>query len=378
LDLLTGTKVRSRRAFSGWALDAAITLDEVSPGILRFVTTASVLRRQAVFAVLADVAHEGAEEIAARLRPLLPDGSPLIADHLAAISTVLMTRRVRDITQAIYGPVEGLVGILGRLGDKPLHPGTYRTIVSILSQPEHRTRAKVLRQMEKVAASAPSILLALQSPFILSSVAECFRSVEQVLEFRSAVDLIRRVVPQVTELELAKSIADLGPDARLDDWTIRWINKAECFLVAPPIQDDGELVGLRSAKALRDAGKRYSNCLATKVGPCAVGRYGYAEYLPGAVIEMVSLSQGQWVLNGIYGPNNLPVDTAMAHRVYRKLQAAGVLVPARVAHGKPWNAVARLMGIGVFDGTELEALEEEEPDDLQAAVDELTRAFEAA
>ena len=381
LDLFPETKRRAARSFTGWSLNAAISCDEAHPGFLRFLTTASPLRRQAIFGALALVSYDGPEAIAARLHHFILHDRPPISDPLAVIATVLMTRRARDISRALYGPVEGLVGVFGRLGDKPMHPTTYRTIVSLLSKPEHRDRARVLRQVETIPASAPAVLLALKPPFLLPKLLECFNSAEQVMQFQSAIGLIQRVVPTVTEFELAKSISDLGPDARLDDWLERWLHKAERFPFSPPIHDDGELVVLRSAKAMRDAAARFSNCLATKIGFCIVGRNAYVEYLPEpAIIELVGLSQGHWMLCGIYGPDNGPVDLDTAHAIHRKIKSAGILTPARVAHAKPFNAVARLMNIREFDGLELHALEDDDhqADDLEAMVEQVIRDFEAA
>ncbi len=377
MDLFPETKTRAARSFTGWSLNAAISCDEAHPGFLRFCVTSSALRRQIIFGALALVSYEGAEAIAARLRPLIRHDRPPISDPLAVIATVLMTRRVRDISRALYGPVEGLVGVFGRLGDKPLHPVTYRTIVSLLSKPEHRARAKVLRQMQTVPASAPAVLLALKPPFLLPNLLECFRSVEEVTQFQSAIDLVQCVVPNVTQVELAKSIADLGPDAKLDDWCERWLHKSQRFPFVPPIRDDGEFVVLRSAKAMRDAAARFRNCLATKVGFCIVGRNAYVEYQPTpAIIELVGLSQGHWMLCGIYGPDNGAVDTDTAQAIHRKIQSAGILTPARVAHAKPYNAVARMMNIREFDGLELDVLEDD--NELDALMEQVARDFEWA
>ncbi len=369
------------RAFNGWALSILISYDEIHPGILRFAMAAGPLRRQATFLVLSSCHHEGPEGIASRLGSLIPHAGTADADPRARVAQVLMTRqiRVRDLVRVAYGPLEGLVGVLGRLGTSPLHPATYRTIVSILSQPEHRVRAKILRQMDKVAPSMPAVLLALKPPFVLTNLVEGLRSVEQVADFKTTIDLILSLVPQVTELELAKSLADVKPE-KLDDWAMRWLDKAGLFPVSPPICDNGDFAVLGSAQAMQEAAARFNNCLATKIRFCVVGRQAYVEYLPEpAIIEVLSLSPNHWLLTGIYGPNNRPIDTATAHTIHRKLEAAGILSPARVAQAKPYNAVARLLGISQFDGLELDVLEEDAgPDDLQAIVNEVARELHAA
>ena len=65
-------------------------------------------------------------------------------------------RRVRDLLHAAYGPVDGLLGALKRLGDDPLPRESYRDLMSVLTEPEHRVRAKVLEQMSEHHVRPPN------------------------------------------------------------------------------------------------------------------------------------------------------------------------------------------------------------------------------
>src|SRR5688500_2734429 len=148
------SKTRRPRPIDGWALSGLIELDEARPGTLRFLLSASALRRQAFF-ITSSLLRNGVDEVASRLRPLCadqPQPSPL-----AEVASVLATCRVRDIVRALYGDVEGLVGALGRLGHDPLHPLAYRSLVSLLSDPQHRARAMVLKQVEKTTPTMISV-----------------------------------------------------------------------------------------------------------------------------------------------------------------------------------------------------------------------------
>jgi hypothetical protein len=82
------------------------------------------------------------------------------------------------------------------------------------------------------------------------------------------------------------------------------------------------------------------------------------------------------MLCGIYGPDNGAVDTDTAQAIHRKIQSAGILTPARVAHAKPYNAVARMMNIREFDGLELDVLEDD--NELDALMEQVARDFEWA
>jgi hypothetical protein len=83
-------------------------------------------------------------------------------------------------------------------------------------------------------------------------------------------------------------------------------------------------------------------------------------------------------LDGIFGVGNSRVEGEFARTIRLKLVAGGVLLPARFAHGQPYNSVAKMIGLYDFD-RHVQALEDwaDEPD-LQAMADEVAREFEAA
>src|SRR5687767_14139922 len=173
MEAFAASKTRRPRPIDGWALSALIELDDARPGTLRLALSGSALRRQAFFITLS-LLRNGVEEVAGRLRPLCADQTK--TTPLAEVASVLATCRVRDIGRALYGDVEGLVGALGRLGHAPLHPLTYRRLVAILTRPEHRHRAKVLRQVPRITSSTLSVLMALKPPFVLPELVERFHS----------------------------------------------------------------------------------------------------------------------------------------------------------------------------------------------------------
>jgi hypothetical protein len=127
------------RPFQGWALEAIAEADKVRSGILRIALSASSLRRQTMFLVLASLDWVTPETMATNLRNLNIEGGPSNATPLQVISHALVAcRRVRDLLHAAYGPVDGLIGALKRLGDDPLPRGSYGDLMSVLAEPKHR------------------------------------------------------------------------------------------------------------------------------------------------------------------------------------------------------------------------------------------------
>lgn len=373
MQTLTGSSTPKPRPFDSCAISSTIPYDEAVPGTLRQILCASSLRRQCWFHALAFL-HLDFPEYAFRLSTLAAPQA-WTANQTAEIARILTTRRVRDIVNALHGPVDGLVGVLARLGDQPLLPTTYGAIVSLLLEPEHRARAKVLRRQPEITSSTVSVLLALQMPWIRSDLVGYLKTTEQVGQFTAAVELIQNLVPEVTDDALVQS---LSADVTLSQWVTRWIKKASQFPVSPPVPEGGEFVVLDSAQAIHDAATRYRNCLRGRVGYVATGRSAFVEHRPSeTIIELQSLSEGRWLLETVNGPGNRRVDPAAARAICLKLQAAGILVRAHLAHAEKYTSTARLLRITSRDGIDNDEEYDGELEfrDLDAELDEIAREF---
>jgi hypothetical protein len=308
-----------------------------------------------MFLVLASLEWDSSEAVASHLKNIASDENLPSDDPLSIISHALTTcRRVRVVLNALYGPVDGLLGALKRLGDEPLPKDSYRTLMSLLTEPEHRARAKVLRQMSRITANHVTTLMWLEEPFILKELVEKLRP-KDVSQFWLAIGLIHQLVPEATTEDLVASLRSLQPSADLNRWVQKQVSRATCFPVALSGLDK-TFTPLTSAEAIRAKALQYQNCLRTELGEVALGRKYFLEYRPApAIVELTALSEGRWVcLDGIYGPKNASLDPGTKRHIRRKLQASGVLVYARHAEASRWNSVARLLGIHDHDDPVLE------------------------
>jgi hypothetical protein len=350
--LIEPTEIRTFQPhpITGWALDPLTRCDEACPGILRRALVGSPLRRQTIFMALGHLTTSNPEDLATKLRLLVCGDSTDPTCPLAIIGQALMTVRVRDLLRALYGPVEGLIGTLSRLGFDPLAPEDYWRLTQIHTDPRHRSRARILRSLRTVTGQNIRTLLALQPPYLLPILVRRLSSIRQVDDFQCSIDLIKRLVPEVTDAALVASLNSLRPSTHIHEWVTRWLHRATVFLNDPPIQDDGEYVLLNSATAIRDAARRFSNCLARdRLVHCALGREGYVEHLPSqTLVELRLLNRGA-VLEELHGVRNSSVGTEAARAIIKGLQDRGVLIPAQLAQASANNRVARFARI--FDLT---------------------------
>lgn len=348
-----------------WVLDRLVACDEVYPGVLRRFFTTSNLRRQCICLALSNFQIDDPKKLADRLRPSGDDHGNQYIDAFALIGHAILTYRARNIVRTLYPGAQGLIGILTKLGAEPLNMQDYRALVELHTQPRHRSRLNALRQIKRITPTIIQTVLNLEPPYALHSVVRRIQGPEAARDFARTIELIKRINPQAGDHALVASLKALGTTSSIADWVNRWLGKATQFLVRAPMPDDDAFKCLSSASKMKDAGRRFGNCLETKIGAAALSRTCFIEYRPiPTIIELARLNRG-FLLDGLYGPSNARPDPSALRAIYPRLEAAGVLMFSRQT-----DAVARLAGIYDFSRNHIDILEsaDENPDcELRAA-----------
>src|SRR3954471_22350533 len=132
---------RDPKPFSGWAMAKAAVLDRAGArGLVADLLTASTLRRQAAFVVLATVNLDEPGPFLGRL------GEPI-----ASLGDVIRFRRARDLIAAAFAITPeavpaGFERALIRVGDDPLRrEHLYARLFAIISEEPHGPKAHALR-----------------------------------------------------------------------------------------------------------------------------------------------------------------------------------------------------------------------------------------
>jgi hypothetical protein len=332
------------RPIGGWSLRRLMVLDEAYPGVLRRSLQFSPLRRQAAFSVLAALDLNRPHHLAHRLGTLAQADNEDTTAPLRLIGRVLLDARVRDILVAVHGRVEGLIGALSRCGHDHLRICDYSSLLVMLQEPRLADHAKVLRHVPKITSGLIDALEVLEPPFVILPLVNLLCGKESAEQFIQGLDLLRRVAPDVTDTQLLQSLIALPGDTHLSVWLKRWLSQAATFPVQPPCVDGSEFVILNSAEKLTDASRRFSNCVSERIILCALGRLLYLEHrATQTIIELSVLDQG-FLLEGLYGPKNVPPSASTVLTIRDKLTSIGVLMPARLAQAARFNGVARHTG----------------------------------
>lgn len=353
--LVIKTNRRAAASYSGWALELAIGLDIACPGLLAESFHFGQQRRQALFLVLALAKILGTDEVAAHLRAA--EGMSEFAR--AAPTTVLgeavlRLRRPRDLVRAVLaGPPVGLLGTLARLGDEPIGgPRTYYELARLhLSRdPADRRRVKVLGQIAGNLLGAQIEIVSALDPVLLHpALVGCLTELCQVQQLQSALTYIRARCSGATDDAIRASLKRLKPGGHHGDLVKFWAARFDRPPIEIDLRDDPSLVVLGSAAALINAGRRYRNCLATRVNAVFLGAFVYVEIgssqgdMSGFVAELRNTNQG-FFLEGLYAANNRSVHPEPALIAREKLTACGVALLAHAPGDRaPVVAAARLL-----------------------------------
>jgi hypothetical protein len=334
---------------SGWALDVILRLDDAQSGFLRFLHTASDLRRQCVYFALTELDWDRPEVFANRI------ARASVASHqkqdapLSVIASGLMGMRVRDIIHDVFGSEpKGLLGALSRCGHAPLDDFNYPLLRAIYDDPKNTARAALLRTVSEISDETLQVVWRLPPALLRKEVLNQIKMAADIKQYLPALELIERLHPTITEEDLAFSFSQMPKRASIGSWVRRWIEKAEFLPLSLPFAGDETLRPLVSGTDIKAVAHRYQNCLRHRIGDVALGRACYYEHAEGAIAELKAMSDGHWLLDGIYGPKNEHASPSIVCSVRNKLESAGVLVPVANVQGADHVAIANLLGLYEF------------------------------
>ncbi len=235
----------------------------------------------------------------------------------------LMDLPVRKaIAVALENAPAGLRRALEHLGEIAWSPEDYRALVQLLADP---APAKTLRHAEAIAPDLVRALAALPPDLReVGGVALRVTPAQAALLAETHAVLARRLSPQVLA-------------ARVAAWGQAQTPKALFTLVVedfrrelPPAPHPGteRLRPLETAAAIRDAARRYRNCLSDYLDSAVDQRAAIYEWqpAPGAVVELRPDTFFGWRLDQARLRNNQAVDETTREAIVAELRGMGVHV----------------------------------------------------
>jgi len=241
----------------------------------------------------------------------------------AAVGDGLLAGRLRGAIRAVADPAPaGLERALGRLGETAWTGAAYRKLLELLAD---RKAAKLLRHAEVIDADAVGRLAGLPAPMgreLHLSLVITDDGAAAVSEACGAIAF--RCGPAAADAAAARW-ADAETEAALFD-AVREDLYPEP--PAPPHPGTARLKPLATKAELREAARRYGNCLAGRVNHAVSGFSAYYEWTeaPGAVVEVSRDAVFGWRLEEAKGPSNAVLAKDVREALTSELALMGVYV----------------------------------------------------
>lgn len=310
----------------GWPLPLVAEVETACPGFLLHSFRAKPKWRQAVFLFLAIMGLGRADEFLLRANgSALDQPWPSV---LRELGQSLMTMGAKEITVATIGDVpNGLAGALAKLGVGPmLSPTHYQILLQLLLGDDliTRQRAKTLLQLHRLNADIIEVVLMVDTVGLIPDLVPRLGSMDRVHRLNAALKSLRAIAGAEDDA-LRQSLEDRATSFRLHEFVNSWVPSVSSLppsCAALEAHPDFERVVPASATLV---GKRFSNCLSSKVHDLLTGVWSAWVWTPGDLIVTLTEVEQGFVLSGVFGHDNYPPSDEHTSKVREVLAEAGVI-----------------------------------------------------
>lgn len=307
---------------------------------------ASTERRQVVFAIAAHGWLDHPEAIVAQLAP------DRLHQSRAALSEVLITHDLRSLVRAAFGHCpDGYLGGLRRAGpDAFSRPEMYSKYFALFADPAVRNRRKIAQHLGSITEAKIEMLLEVDAALLNVSFFSRLSSIEEVRAINSALAAVRSVSDREHDAALVAAATDGGDDRKVEQFITAWIRR--CRFPALPFEADPGF----GVSPIQDAGRllmkslQYRNCARGlhRVVDAIAGRSAYVVYEPNgqptAMALLYRLTNGGWLVEGVYGVSNSRVPAEVQRPFRAWLESRGVTSLDRPKLTAEWKTVLSLVG----------------------------------
>jgi len=229
-------------------------------------------------------------------------------------------------------PPAGLIRVLSRLGAAPMPAESYRLLLSLMQEPQAR---KVLTHEKKISRRMLDGLNNLPPAIRMPRLARIAGRTEDCERLSYALAAVRRLRQDLDDSAIRNSLKAVQ---EADD-VFRWLEHmlSRCPFAAPPWDGDGELTLVRNRQQLREAAKRFNNCLASHHMTDAVLGRKFFYVWEGAepcVAEICRDDLVGWRLGEVEGADNTAPDPDVRAAIAARFAALGI-----ADFGRSGNAV---------------------------------------
>jgi hypothetical protein len=336
---------RTPRAITApWALEPVASL---GPEFLHWlICKASVVRRQAVFAVAAKGWLAEPEGIIAQVAPdLLPQAR-------TGLARLLMVGDLPPIIAAAFGVCpHSYVSGLSRLGpDAFSEPGLHLDFHRLYSDRALKDRRRIGQHLGRLTEDRLRMLMELDGALVHGSVLRRDLPIERMRDINAALQAVRSASTPDDEESLMAALRESGEQREIDELLRSWIRRCRFPALPFAADEDAGVFPIQDALELMSRSLTYRNCARSihRAVDVICGRAAYVAYEPGgtptAMAMLLPFNTGGWVVEGIYGVGNghLSADQKVPLKAW--LAERGVASVQRPVMSPDWQAVLKLAG----------------------------------
>jgi hypothetical protein len=309
------------------------------------------------FAVLAAVSKEGGFAIAERLTLKLgnPEG---VGNALANLASLIVSADPKALVTALFGTnPDGFDSLLKRVGNTafPNQGELYASLWGVYDRHEEVTA--ILAQVPgQISLATIETILSLDPIALNPLIVEHVGGPKIAKRLSSCIRTIRKCCPDVSDLEIKQSLSAIGSTFALDHWIMRFLTRRLTQLPYNPAVavDDPDFRPLTTGPDFLLEGRRFRNCLKTKIGLAVAGKAGYfvTRGPEDIVVEVRRLTScPHWIVTDVKGYANRALNDQEWQWVMPKLKARNLsLLSAIDGDGEDL-----LTALGYFDFPVFEA-----------------------
>ena len=234
----------------------------------------------------------------------------------AAIEPALFAEKRRDVLRRVCPDADkGLVSLTAKLAGPLWSAMGYRRLARLAEEPNAR---RVLLMARRITRRQVAGLLALPPAYRHPAILARLKRPGDAARILFAMDLVARVRPDLSHAAILRTLEQAPQNLPIGAWSQRHFRSAA--FPQPPWAGTARLRPLRSWGEVQQVAYAFRNCIRSRVWEVLSGRaYLFVLHEAGtdrAVVEVVRVASGQWMIAEAKGPANAPL-TARAEALLR-------------------------------------------------------------
>lgn len=313
-------------AHAAWILNVAVDIDRHCPSFCGEFFRMSDERRQVVAAYLACSPHRG---LSAR-----------------EVGQFLLTAKHNAILSAAFEQVpQGMRKALGRAGRTVHDKRFYPLLFDLLSRSTEGSIGRCIGHLPSLDLLTLQIVERLPERLRRPTFVQAVPDADEALHVSAAYGLLRR--QGVSEEVLAAALSSVEHPIALTRAFRRLVEHAEAPLHPVPTTEGYE--PFLTGRDVNRAAREFRNCLRSFTTRFLDPEEGHAFATATrdeerAVVHLVRTKSGEWILEGIFGPQNRRPSASLRQQVVRHLKAHGVEIAESTRRApSDWNSLRRVL-----------------------------------